>query len=184
MDLTEYISITGQSGLFKVIAKSTNGLIVESLLDNKRIHVSASQKVSTLQDISIFTTNEDIPLSEVFQKIYEKENGSPAINHKADSKDIKNYFQEVLPEYDEERVYASDMKKVIQWYNILQSQSLLKPAEKAEAGKEENTEGDEKPAKAKTAAKTGKQAAKPKSAAPKTSKAKAAKTQTVRKTGA
>jgi hypothetical protein len=187
MDLTEYISITGQSGIFKVIAKSTNGLIVESLLDKKRVHISASQKVSTLQDISIFTTNEDIPLKDVFQRIFEKENGGASINHKADPKEMKTYFKAVLPEYDEERVYVSDMKKVIQWYNILQSESLLTATEKStDNAEKEGQDGDDKSVKtaSKKSSTAAKAAAKPKGTAPKVTKAKTGKTQTVRKTGA
>jgi hypothetical protein len=199
MDLTEYISISGQGGLYKVIAKSTNGLIVESLADKKRIHINAAQKVSALQDISIFTTGEDIPLSDVFMKIHEKENGGEAINHKAEPEQLKKYFGEVLPDYDSERVYTSDMKKVIQWYNILQSNNLVKFEDAAvsdEAGADEESEekssksktGDkgkeEKSAAKKTASKTAKAAPKTKDSTPKTSKAKAGKTQTVRKTGA
>jgi hypothetical protein len=198
MDLSEYISISGQGGLFKVIAKSTNGLIVESLEDSKRIHVHATQKVSALQDISIFTKNDDMPLGDVFQKIFDKENGGAAIGHKADGKELKKYFEDVLPEYDEDRVYVSDMKKVFQWYNILQSKGLLKPSDNSsEETGDASGAGEEKAAKAKSektkdeagaakaaAKKPAKAASKPKESAPKVSKAKTGKTTTVRKTGA
>ena len=199
MDLSEYISISGQGGLFKIVAKANNGLIVESLSEKKRIQVYASQKISALQDISIFTKNEDMPLLEVLTRIYEKEEGGAAIDAKSDPAALKKYFSTVLPEYDESKVYVSDMKKVISWYNILQANNVIKPIvkevsdqiEKSEAGEESiNTEGKQEfkdkenaDKSTKSLAKIGKTAPKPKSSTPKTTKAKT-KTQTVRKTGA
>ena len=134
MDLSGIISITGMSGLHKVIAQTKNGLIVESIVDKKRIVAYSTYKVSALSDISIFSTGEDIPLNGIFQKIMDKHQSGPAIDHKASDEEIKKYFIEVVPEYDQSRVYISDLRKVIGWYNLLQKHDLLKtkPEEKNE----------------------------------------------------
>ena len=133
MDLTGIISVAGMGGLYKVIAQTKNGLIVESLIDKKRIPAYATHKVSALEDVSIFSTGDDVPLKEIFQKIYDKEKGKECISHKVADAELKSYFKSVFAEYDEERVYVSDIKKVIMWYNILQKEGLLdKKEEKAE----------------------------------------------------
>lgn len=137
IDLTGIISISGQPGLFKIVAQSKNGIIVEGLADKKRVNVYASTKVSTLSDISMFTTGEDKPLEEIMNNVYEKEKGGAAIDNKADDKAIEAYFAQILPEYDKERVYVSNMRKLISWYNALQTSGNLKK-------KEENKEGEDK----------------------------------------
>jgi len=133
MDLTGIISIGGMSGLYKVIAQTKNGLIVESLLDKKRIPAYATHKVSSLEDVSIYSTGDDVPLKEVLQKIYDKEKGAPAIDHKSPDAELKKYFKAAFAEYDEDRVYVSDIKKVITWYNILQKEGLLDKKAEAKA---------------------------------------------------
>jgi len=127
MDLSKIISISGQSGLFRVVAQSKNGLIVESLTDKKRFPALASQRVSVLDSISIFLLNgETEPLYEVLKKIYEKENGKPAPDAKQSSDEqVKKYFEEILPGYDKEQVHLSDMRKTILWYNILQKADVF-----------------------------------------------------------
>jgi len=136
MDISGIISITGMSGLYKVIAQTKNGLIVESLLDKKRIPAYATHKVSTLEDVSIFSTGDDVPLKDVFQKIHDKEKGAPCIDHKSSDSELKSYFKSVFSEYDEDRVYVSDIKKVLNWYNILQKEGLLeKEPEQSEEDK-------------------------------------------------
>ncbi len=137
IDLTGIISISGQPGLYKIVAQSKNGIIVESLSDKKRLNVYASTKVSTLSDISMFTTGDDKPIEEIMTSVFEKEKGGAAIDNKADDKAIEKYFSEILPEYDKERVYVSNMRKLINWYNSLQSTGSLKE-------KEEKKEGEEK----------------------------------------
>lgn len=137
IDLTGIISITGQPGLFKIVAQSKNGIIVEGLSDKKRLNVYASAKVSTLSDISMFTTGDDKPLEEIMTNIFKKEKGGPAADTKADDKAIEKYFAQILPEYDKDRVYVSNMRKLLTWYNALQSTDNLKE-------KEENKEGEEK----------------------------------------
>ena len=119
MDLSKFLSISGKPGLYKHIAQSKTGIVVESLIDGKRISAFASDQVSTLNDISIFSTDEDIKLEDVFKNIFEKEEGKTAISEKSTPSELKKYFEEVLPEYDKDRVYVSDIKKVIKWYNIL-----------------------------------------------------------------
>ena len=137
IDLSGIIAISGQAGLFKIVAQSKNGIIVEGLQDKKRVNVYASTKVSTLSEISMYTTGDDKPIEDIMFAIFEKENGAAAIDSKADDKAIAAYFELVLPEYDKERVYVSNMRKLFGWYNALQSTGNLKK-------KEENTDSDEK----------------------------------------
>jgi len=119
------LAISGQPGLYKVISEGKNNVVIESLLTGKKSTAYADAKMSSLEDIAIYTSSEDVPLKKVFQKIAEKENGGPAINVKSSPEDLKNYFEEILPEYDKERVYGSDVKKVISWYNLLNEKGLL-----------------------------------------------------------
>ena len=119
MELKEILAISGQPGLYKFVAQSTRGVIVESLVDGKRMNAASNSKVSALTEISIFTEGEDIPLAEVFTKIYEHTNGQPAISHKEEPARLKAFFAEVLPDYDRDRVHVSDMKKVFSWFKTL-----------------------------------------------------------------
>ncbi|MFP2995956.1 DUF5606 domain-containing protein [Spongiivirga sp. MCCC 1A20706] len=126
MALDKILSITGKPGLFELKTQTRTGFVAESLLDGKRITVGMRSNVSLLSEIAIYTYSEEVPLREVFQKIMDKENGEPtAVKHKDDKKKLEAYFSEVLPEYDEDQVYASDIKKVIQWYNLLQSKGMM-----------------------------------------------------------
>ncbi len=125
MSLESILSITGKPGLYKLKTKARSGFVVESLIDNKTSIIGMNHNVSVLKDISIYTHAAEMPLKEVFNKIASKENKGAALSHQADKKELAAYFKEVLPEYDEERVYASDIKKVVQWYNILQENDLL-----------------------------------------------------------
>ncbi len=131
--LKDILSISGQSGLFKLVAQSSRSIIVESLETGKKIPVYFSSKVSALEDIAIYTEDEEVPLADIFKSIYKMENkGLTSISSKSTNEDIKDYFGDVLPNYDKERVYVSDMKKVLNWYNILCSKGLLNFDEKAE----------------------------------------------------
>lgn len=125
MSLENILSITGKPGLYQLKTKTRNGFVVESLIDKKTSIIGINHNVSILKDIAIYTYETEVPLKEVFQKIASKENEGPAINHKLSKNELQSYFNEVLPGYDEERVYASDIKKVVQWYNLLQSNDLL-----------------------------------------------------------
>jgi hypothetical protein len=120
MGLNKILSVAGKPGLYRLITQTRSGFVAESLLDGKRITVSLSSNVSVLSEIAIYTLEEEVPLKEVFQKIQTKENGAKtSISHKDEKIKLEEYFFEVLPNYDEDRVYVSDIKKVIQWYNIL-----------------------------------------------------------------
>lgn len=126
MSLEKVLSIAGKPGLYKLIAQTRGGFVAESLIDKKRISVSIQSNVSVLSEIAIYTLAEEVPLKDVLQKIKEKENGAPTSIKAKDSKDkLEEYFFDVLPDYDEDRVYASDIKKVIQWYNLLQQHDML-----------------------------------------------------------
>ena len=120
MGLEKILSVAGKPGLYKLITQTRTGFVAESLLDGKRITVSLRSSVSVLSEIAIYTLEEEVPLRDVFQKIQEKENGGEtSISHKDEKIKLEEYFFDVLPNYDEDRVYVSDIKKVIQWYNIL-----------------------------------------------------------------
>ncbi|MAU15488.1 MAG: hypothetical protein CMH46_08110 [Muricauda sp.] len=120
MALDKILSIGGKPGLYRLLTQTRGGFVGESLLDGKRVTVGLRSNVSVLSEIAIYTLEEEVPLKEVFQKIKEKEGGKKtSISHKAEKIELEEYFFEVLPNYDEDRVYASDIKKIIQWYNIL-----------------------------------------------------------------
>ena len=120
MELDKILAISKKPGLYKLITQSRGGFIAESLLDKKRISVSISSNVSVLSEIAIYTLSEEIPIKTVFSKIFEKENGNlTSISPKASKDDLEAYFFSVLSDYDEDRVYASDIKKVLSWYNLL-----------------------------------------------------------------
>ena len=119
MGLDKVLAISGKPGLFELTAQTRGGFVAKSMLDGKKIAVNMRHNVSILSEIAIYTYTEEIPLGEVFQKIKEKEDGGAAISHKSSKKELEAYFSEVLPDYDEDRVYTSDMKKIFQWYNIL-----------------------------------------------------------------
>jgi hypothetical protein len=120
------LSISGQPGLFKLVTETKNSIIVESLLTGKRIPAYSTSKISTLSDISIFTETGEILLTELFVRV---KKGGKMISPKASTDEIKAFFGEVLPEYDKDRVYVSDMKKILQWYQLLSDKNLLIEAE-------------------------------------------------------
>ena len=142
MSLDKIVSISGKPGLYHLRAQTRTGFIAESLTDGKKMPVGLRHNVSVLSEISIYTLDGETPLREVFAKIAEKENGGKAIDHKGSKDELEAYFFEILPNFDEDRVYASDIKKVIQWYNLLQANDLL-PAQKEEEPAAE--EAKEKP---------------------------------------
>ncbi|MFW5792748.1 MAG: DUF5606 domain-containing protein [Bacteroidota bacterium] len=163
MDLSIILAISGKSGLYKVITQTKTGVIVESIEDGKKIPVFANDRSSSLEDISVFTVEEDLPLKEVFKKIYEKEDGGKAIDHKANKNDLIKYFESVLPDYDKDRVYYSDMKKVIMWYNLLVDNKMMDFSEEEKEEKEkDSSDKAEGETKEKTSASKDKQKAKPK----------------------
>ncbi len=146
MNLKDILAISGESTLFKFIAQGKNAVIVENLETGRRISAGATAKVSALEEIAIFTTGEDMPLGKVMDKIWEKENGGEALSHKLPDNDLKKYFAEAFPEYDRNRVYTSDIKKVLHWYNLLHKLNLLvkEEEEKKEEGENVGKEEGEK----------------------------------------
>ena len=125
MDLSKILSVTGKSGLFKLLSHNKNSFIVESLTDGSRLPVFPNDGVATLDNISIFTEDNDVPLQDVLLSIFKKENGEKSPVDVTDGKALKTYFAEVLPNYDRERVYVSNMKKVVLWYNQLIEKGLI-----------------------------------------------------------
>jgi len=119
MEFNKIIAVTGKPGLFEVVSQTKTGIIVEALTDKKRIPILSTHNVSLLENIAIFTYDEEVPLLTVFKTIFEKEAGKETISHKASGAKLSSFFSEILPEYDQERVYTSNIKKIIQWYNAL-----------------------------------------------------------------
>lgn len=145
MILKDILAISGEPGLFKFIAQGKNAIIVEHLETKKRSSAYGSAKVSSLEDIAIFTEKEDLPLGKVFDMIYEKVNGGPAIDPKADQLKLKTWFEEILPDYSRDKVYMSDIKKVAQWYNILHNLDMLvkEMPEEEKEGEKTDDKGEE-----------------------------------------
>jgi hypothetical protein len=129
MNLEKILSISGKPGLYALKVQTRTGFLAESLVDGKKISVGLKVNVSLLSEISIYTFNEEKPLTQVMRNIAIKENEGPAISHKEDNDKLVAYFTEILPEYDSERVYPSDIKKVLSWYNLLQSKGLVSKEE-------------------------------------------------------
>jgi len=138
MSLDKILAISGKPGLFEIVTQTRTGAVVQSLIDKKRITVGAHSNISILSEIAIYTLAEEVPLRDVLKKVKDKEEGQPtSVSHK-DSKDaLEEYFFNVLPDYDEDRVYPSDIKKVIQWYNLLQKNDLLGALETEEVASDE-----------------------------------------------
>ena len=185
MDLKDILAISGYGGLFKFISQGRNGIIVESFANKKRTFISAAVKVSSLSEIAIFTDTEEVSLSDVFKNIHQKENGGKTIDPKSSNEELKNFMAEILPNYDRERVYVSDIRKLVTWYDILLENNLLVFDEKEESPENEESvevsktksspEKDKKP-------NIKKVAQKPTTAA-KTTPAKKAQMMTKKKTG-
>ena len=125
MGLEKIVSITGKPGLYELKTQTRTGFVAQSLVDGKRVTVGMRHNVSVLSEIAIYTTSREMPLHEVFTAIKEKENGAETINHKVPKEELEEFFFNVVPDYDEDRVYPSDIKKVVQWYNLLQKNELL-----------------------------------------------------------
>jgi hypothetical protein len=144
MDLSGIISIAGKPGLYKVIAQGKNSVIVESLVNGKRIPAYATDKISALEDISIYTLESDVPLADVFASLIKKFDGKEGLSHKDDVINLQEVLFEVLPDYDEDRVYPSDIKKLFQWYNLLVNAGILTlEADQKEEPKQEEVAEEE-----------------------------------------
>ncbi len=125
MKLNEILTIVGKSGLHTLVSRSKSGIIVQSLIDNKRFPVFGNDRVSSLEEITMFGYSEDLPLKKILKSIFELENGEKAIDPKSSNENLKSYMEKVFPDYDKERVYVSDMKKLFTWYNQLHDHKLL-----------------------------------------------------------
>ncbi len=138
LTLDKILAISQKPGLYRMLTQTRAGIVAESLIDGKKIAVNIHNNISVLSEIAVFTLSEDLPLREVLLKIREKENGNAtSVNPKGSRDELEEYFFSVLPDYDEDRVYASDIKKILQWYNILQSKGLLSSFDNTDNDKDE-----------------------------------------------
>ena len=136
-DLQKIYAITGYPGLFTHVSPSRNGIIVESLLDKKRMWAGPSMRITTLSDVAIYTDKDELPLQEVLEKIKNVYNGGPSVDHKSDTAALQQFMESVLPDYDRGRVYPSHIKKLAEWYNILQANDMLDFEEKEKESENE-----------------------------------------------
>src|SRR5690606_11331344 len=144
MGLEKVLSISGKPGLYELTAQTRGGFVAKSITEGNKISVNVRHNVGLLSEIAVYTYTEEIPLGTVFQKMYEKEEGKPAIDHKASKKELESYFAEVLPDYDVDRVYQSDIKKIIQWYNLLVNNGVTDfSKEEKESDKPEETAAED-----------------------------------------
>ncbi|MGZ5209697.1 MAG: DUF5606 family protein [Kaistella sp.] len=188
MQLEKIISISGKPGLFKLISQLKNGFIIEDVVSKKKVSIGNTSQVSLLDNIAMVTFDKEVPLFEVFENVAKNNDYKETISHKSTDAELRAFMTESLPDYDTERVYVSDIKKLAQWYNILNKAGYITPDSfvKAEVPSEEKTEDQsaeltDKKATKKAAPKTDKAAA-PKAKAS-TSSAKGAPKSTHRKMG-
>lgn len=144
MDLSKILSISGKGGLFELVGQTKNGVIVISLIDGKRMPAYSNQQISSLEEISIYGEVEDVPLKEIFARIFKMENGKEtSVAPKSSGAELRDYFTDVVPEHDQERVYNSDIKKVLSWYNLLLLKGMVNlDEEQTEVPAEESAQND------------------------------------------
>lgn len=184
MQLEKIISISGKPGLFKLVSQLRNGFIIEDVTSKKKISIGNSSQVSLLDNISMYTFEKEVPLFEVFENIAKASEYKETLSHKASESDLKDFMSTALPNYDTERVYISDIKKLAQWYNILNKAGYVTPESFVKA--EPETLDSENPLEGKGEKEAPKKAAKPKTVAPKvkaSSSAKSTAKSTQRKQG-
>jgi hypothetical protein len=144
MKLDDILSIGGKPGLYKLVKATRQGVLVESLVDKKRIPVSQRADVSALSDIAIYTYEEELPLTEIYDRLYTKLDGARAIDSsKASTDELRAYMSDFLADYDEERVYPSHIKKLFAWYNLLHDCELLNREEPNKTATEEAVSAEE-----------------------------------------
>ena len=139
MSFQKILAISGKPGLYELKVQTRSGFVAEALLDGKKITVGLRSNVSLLSEIAVYTYNEEVKLIEIFKTISTKENGEPTISHKESDDKLRSYFREILPEFDEDRVYTSDIKKIFNWYNILQPKGYVSVEALNTEEKEEET---------------------------------------------
>jgi len=152
MKITDILAIAGKPGLFQVLASGSASIVVESMMDGKRSSVPGTARVSNLSDITMYTHDEDVPLLDVLNRIHAAQKGAEGPSHKDAAQEIRDFIDGIVPELDHDRVYQSDLKKLVQWYNLLVSKGAF-PLEAPEE------EGAEEKASAKKAAKSEKKPA-------------------------
>lgn len=138
MELSKILSISGKPGLYRMLAQTKTGMVVEGLSDKKRFTAFSHERIGTLEEISIFTTGEDMPLKDILEKIHTFQEGKP-LDDIEDGDEMRLVFGQIIPEFDQDRVYNSDIRKVFQWYNILLEHDLLDFTEEAEEKPQEET---------------------------------------------
>ncbi len=142
MELKDILAISGYPGLFKFVSQGRNAIIVENLETKKRMSAFGSERISSLEEISVYTDEEDLPLVDVFKKIFEKEGNKPTIDPKSAPEKLKSYFSEIIPGYDRDRVYTSDIKKILTWYNLMHELKMVKFDEEEEkVAEKQDSEG-------------------------------------------
>lgn len=137
MNLEKVLAISGKPGLYLLKVQTRTGFVAESLIDGKKITVGLKSNVSLLSETSIYTNDAEMPLAEVMRNIAIKEDNGPALSHKESNENMTAYFLEILPDYDQDRVYPSDIKKVLNWYGILQAKGMVSKEAPAEPKTEE-----------------------------------------------
>jgi hypothetical protein len=140
MKLKDFLAVSGKGGIFKFVSQARNGIVAESLTDKKRTIIHSTSKVSSLEDMAIYTDEGEVPLADIFKKIFEFTEGKQAVSHKSHAGEIKKAFENILPDYDRDRVYVSDMKKVFQWYNQLLTLDMLNFDDDDEVKKDNSSE--------------------------------------------
>lgn len=136
------LAISGYPGLYKMVSQTKNGIIVEQIETKKRMPAFSTHKISSLEDIAIYTEDEEVILKDVFKNIYKITEGKEAISHKSPNNELKNFFEKALPNYDQDRVYTSDIKKVVNWYNILKTHDIITDETIKEEGTKEEVKED------------------------------------------
>lgn len=178
MQLEKIISISGKPGLYKLVSQLRNGFIIEDVISKKKVSIGNSSQVSLLDNIAMFTQDKEVPLFEVFENIAKENDYKETLSHKSSDEDLKAFMLKALPDYDRERVYISDIKKLAQWYNILSKAGYISPesfVKAEESAPQEEVKAEEKKAAKKPAKDAAPKADKP-AAAPKTKATTAAKT--------
>ena len=178
MKITDILAVAGKPGLYQVLASGSASIVVESMVDGKRSSIPGTARVSNLADITMYTHDDDVPLLDILNRMHEAQKGEAGPSHKDAAQAIRDFVDGIVPELDHDRVYQSDLKKLVQWYNLLVGKGafpLEAPEDPEEKAKEEKAK-EKKPTAKKPAAKkaAAKKPAAKKAAAKKPAKKKGA----------
>jgi hypothetical protein len=138
MKISDVLAISGKTGLFKILASSNKNLVVESMIDGKRSSIPGSLRISNLSDITMYTKKEDVPLREILKSMFDKNQGKEALSHNSAPQEVKDFIDGVVEDLDHDRVYASDLRKLVQWYNLLISKNALPFEEEDDKSEDKN----------------------------------------------